>query len=187
MSTALPNEVYLVVFGHVNATPSLAAVCRVSKYFHALCTPILYRDVYVQHITLRVLRILSQLPVKSRLCYTRHLTLGRYMQISENESAETTHAVFVMLAKMQGLRSIEISVELSNCIASATYSAKKRFGDAPDLPAMLVERCPRLRHASFHPWLYDTKVPRFRNLRTLNIAHIPDYSPTLIGDLFLRE
>lgn len=78
MATKLSVDLLYAIGDTINSRSTLAALCRVSKAFNHVFTPILYAKIHVQDCEFQpLLQRISALPSESHLRFTKTLHVGR--------------------------------------------------------------------------------------------------------------
>ncbi|KAL2065897.1 hypothetical protein VTL71DRAFT_3567 [Oculimacula yallundae] len=167
--TTLPVDILYTIGEAINSRCTLAALCRVSKAFNGLYSPILYAHIHVQDCDPKpLLEGISALPTDSHLRFTKKLHIGRNaLRFPHRESGT---AIDSCLIKMPEL----ISLEITNSVEELALSSEN--SDALDI---VVQRG-KLRHLTIVA-SDQTEFPllkaRFTNLHTLSLHHIPRNDP----------
>lgn len=78
MTNSLPVDLLYAIGDAISSRCTLAALCRVSKSFNRLFTPLLYAKIHVQDCEFQpLLEQISKLPSETHLGFTKALHIGR--------------------------------------------------------------------------------------------------------------
>jgi hypothetical protein len=106
MDEKLSAELYQKLGRRIDCRTTLAALCRVSKAFRDIFTPMLYKTVLLNRCDLRLLTSISRLPKASHLLFTERLQVGKRINIDPADSyGPAIEALSSLLRKMTKLKS----------------------------------------------------------------------------------
>src|SRR6187402_1904003 len=106
MAVSLPSDIFYVLGETVTSRVTLATLCRVSKSFNRIFTPLLYRTIQIQDCEFQnLLGAIAGLESDSHLRFTNELQVGRNNSF---EGAEDN--LRKCLDKMPDLRSLMLVI-----------------------------------------------------------------------------
>ncbi|PVH71808.1 hypothetical protein DL98DRAFT_660420 [Cadophora sp. DSE1049] len=175
MVESLPLDLLYAIGDAINSRCTLAALCRVSKAFNHLFTPMLYGKIHVQDCEFQpLLERISALPSESHLGFTKTLHIGR--NIPRLPFLASGVDVDTCLERMPEL----VSLEVTTSVGELDLSGEGRHG------LKTVAKRGKLRDlilVASKRQEFPTFKTVFTNLRTLSLHRLSRVDPDRHNDL----
>lgn len=136
---SFPDESLVLVGENIFHKSTQASLCRVSRRFQQILTPVLYREICLDNVTEKSLVNLSNPPENSHLRFVKRLVLGlSTVRASLNvgvSAGVATSSIMKLIPKLKSLRSFGLTGNIPSLMGEVVTPALLYGGNIRDISA----------------------------------------------------